>query len=159
MDYDSFSSGKSVNAFNQSTINTATTTYGEWIDTLGARSLTVSLYLDFTAGNITGITWQESDLDSHTDAATMDDVKSLYQPGILPLSADGVVRVGCISKSRYVRIGLVSDGTANLTVRGMGELGHTFNSPLEVEESIFTLDDINIQGETGDAKVTAPKRS
>ena len=159
MDYDRFSDGKSVLAIADTNIASATTTKGAWINTQFFGSLVVALNAAITSGQIDSVSWDEADADDQSDAAAMDDSFNLYQPGQFPVTASKIIRLGCISKKKYVRLSIVTSGTVNIDVFGLGELGHAYTKPKEVDSSTLETSDINCPAQTADAIVTAPKRT
>ena len=160
MDYDRFSEGKSVIAIEDSNITTATDTDGEIIDTQFFGSLVVGINIsDVTSGEISAITFQEGDDAALADAADVNDDLLLVYPTQFPIDAAGVVRVGCVSKKRYVRLKITTTGTVDITLNGMGELGHGMSQPQNVSSSVLETADINCPDKTADAIVTSPKRT
>lgn len=108
MNIDQFSNAKPVPALDATSIAAAGTTLGDSIDTLGYRSLILPVDIDWTAGAIDSIKFQESDDNStFTDC---DDAVCLYYPDAFPVGADALVHVGCISKKRYVKVKIVASG-------------------------------------------------
>jgi hypothetical protein len=161
MDYDKFSTGKSVLALTVTTISTATTTSGAIIDTMGYGSLVIGLYSTITNGYISAVTFQEGDNSSLTDAATLDDSELLINDGQLPLTATGIIRVGCITKKRYVRLRVTTatEDTVSMIVHAIAELNDAQSSPPQVASSVLETSEINAPGNTGDSVVTHPKRT
>jgi hypothetical protein len=160
MDYDKFSTGKSVLALTVTTISTATTTSGAIIDTKGYGSLVVGLYSTITNGYISAVTFQEGDNSSLTDAATLDDSELLINDDSLPLTATGIIRVGCITKKRYVRVRVTTatEDTVSMIVHAIAELNDAQQNPQQVASSVLDTDEINAPSTEADTVVTAPKR-
>lgn len=158
MDHDRFSDGKSIRAIAATNIASATTTYGDWIDTQFFNSIVAGIDVDWTAGAISEVSWQESDASGHGDAADISDADDLYYPTQFPIGADAVIRTGCVSKQRWVRLKIVSTGSANIDVFAMAELGHALTKPQQVESSVLETSDINAPGDTSDSIVTPPTR-
>lgn len=159
MNYDKFSTGKSVLAVSYQTISSATTTSGEIIDTKGYGSIVVSMYADFTTGNITALTFQEGDESDLSDAATLDDSELLINDGQLPATTDGVLRWACISKKRYIRPRITTTGTVSIVVYAMAELNDAISSPPQVASSVLETSEINSPDTEADTVVTHPKRT
>jgi len=160
MDHDRFSDTKSVEAIPVTTISSATTTEGTWIDTFNYRSLTIGLHVDWTVGDITSIGFDDADEDNQSDEAPLDDSKVLYYPTQFPIGADTILHIGCISKKRYVRLNIVTlGGSVDIDVVGTGTLGHAISKPERVESSVLETSDINIGDTEGDTIVTTPKRT
>jgi hypothetical protein len=116
MNKDQFSNSKPVLALAETAIVAAGTTLGEVIDTLTYRSLIIPINIDWTAGTLDSIGFQESDVSGsgYTDC---DDSLNLYYPDAFPAGADALVHVGCISKKRYVKLKIVaSGGTCTITL-------------------------------------------
>ncbi len=126
MDLEQFSNSKPVVAVAaETTINTNTTTYGAWIDTLDYRSLTIALDADWTTdGQIDSIGFQGANLAGQADAADLDDSENLYYPDDFPITADDIIHVGCVAKDRYVRLKIVTTGfsTGNIVIANLREL-------------------------------------
>lgn len=145
-------------------ISTVTTTYSQWIDTMGFQSLLLAIKAVLTTGQITAIVFNEADASDQSDAAAMDDHFADYQPGILPLAGPSVtaqILVGCRSKKRYVQIGFTSafvGGVANIAITGEAILQNAEAQPPIVNSSVLTLAQINAPAAEGDANVTFPKR-
>lgn len=161
MDYDKFSTGKSALALSSQTISTATTTSGEIIDTKGYGSIVVGLYAAITNGYISVVTFQEGDESDLSDAATLDDSELLINDGQLSLEATGIIRVGCISKKRYVRLRVTTAtaDTVSIVAYAIAELNDAQDSPPQVASSVLETSEINSPDTVGDAIVTSPKRT
>jgi hypothetical protein len=161
-----FSKGKSALAVGTAgvvtTISSATTTYGNWIDTAGFNSYTVSLSMAIGSGNtITAIFFQEADVAStYSDAATSDTTKYLLEyPTQFPISAaTALVRIGCLSKKRFVRVAITTSGSQTVTVLGIGELNHSITQPTDIYSSTLAASSINAPSTVADSTVTPPKR-
>lgn len=130
MEYDIFSNGKSVLAIDTANITTATTTYGEWIDLKGFNSIVAALQATITTGQIDSFIFQDSDDVGHADAADVIEADSLYVKADYPLTATGMLRGGCVSKKRYVRLAIVTSGTVVVDVFGIAELRNAENNPV-----------------------------
>ena len=129
MEYDIFSDGNSVLAVDSANIATATTTYGEWIDIKGYNSIVVALQATITTGQIDSLSFQDSDVVGHADAATVIDDDTLYVKDDYPLTVTGLLRIGTVTKKRYVRLAIVTSGTVDVDVFGIAELRHPENQP------------------------------
>lgn len=145
MERERFSRGKSVMAVDTQTIASATTTNGEWINTQGFDSLTLSGYANITTGSITAITWDEADLDNQSDSALMDDSFNLYEQdstgAFKEITGDATThnfRVGCVSKKKWVRPKITTLGTVSIVVFAMAELGDSKSSPDSTASSTVT---------------------
>jgi hypothetical protein len=160
MDYDRFSEGKSVVAITSSNIVTATDTLGEIIDTQYYGSIVVGIDVaDVTTGQISAITFEEGDDSGLSDAADIDDSVLLINDGQLPVTAAGVIRVGTVSKKRYVRLKITTTGTVDITLSGMAELGNAMSQPKEIASSVLETSEIYAPGTEADSIVTNPKRT
>jgi len=162
MDYDRFSTGKSVIALDSTNITTATDTLGEIIDTQFYGSIVVAVNVtDVTAGEISAITFEEGDDAALADAADISSSILLTYPTQYPVDAAGVVRVGCVSKKRYVRLKVTTTTatTVDITATALAELNCGQAQPGEVTSSKLATADINCPDDTGDAIVTSPKRT
>ncbi len=138
MDYDRFSKGKSVIALPNTTISSATNTDGAVIDTFGFGSIVVGISVDWTQGSISAITFLESDLSNMSDATPVADSQLLIKKSQLPVGADGVFRVGCISKKRYVKLRITTTGgTVSIAAFAIAELGNALYSPPQVASSVL----------------------
>ena len=144
------------------TINTDTTTYGEWIDTQFFNSLTVPLDIDITTdGEIASIGFQGSDVVGHADAADLDDALNLYYPDAFPVDADAVVHVGCVAKTRWVRLKIVSTDHSSGSIaipKTLALLQDSIRKPLTVASSVIANTDIHSQGDLADMSSTYPPR-
>lgn len=166
MEKEIYSTGKSVLAFGTGTtpvtISSATTTYGNWIDTQGFNSATFSLSMVLGGSQtVSAIVFTEADTPStYADSAAMDLTKYLLvYPSVLPIAAGtSTVRVGCLSKKRFIRIGVTTTTTDSSTVVGFCELNNALSQPNAVTSSTLALASINAGGVTADANVTSPKR-
>jgi hypothetical protein len=161
MDYDKFSTGKSGVALVSTNIVTATTTSGSQIDTKGYNSLVCTIVVTaVTQGYITAVTFQEDDDSSWGTVATMDDSQLLIYDTQFNVTATGVIRVGCISKKRYVRLRITTAtlGTVDLVCHATYELNDALSAPGQVQSSVLATSEINAPGVTADATVTSPKR-
>lgn len=141
MDIDRFSTGKSVMAVSYQNIATATDTVGEWINTQYYKSLVASIHAAITTGAISAIAWDEADEDDQSDAAAMNDSFNLYQPDIFPISGDATehdIRIGCISKKKWVRLRITTTGTVDIDVYAMAELNEATSRPPETNSSVVS---------------------
>jgi len=162
MDYDKFSTGKSVVALSSTNITSATDTDGEIIDTQYYGSIVVGIDVsDVTAGEISAVTFQEGDDAALADAADISASELLVYPTQFPVSAAGVIRIGCVSKKRYVRLKITTTTatTVDITASAIAELNDGMNQPAEVTSSRLATADINAPSDVGDTKVTSPKRT
>lgn len=164
MDLEQFSNSKPVNAIAATaTISTDTTTYGAWIDTQGFRSLTVPIDADWTTdGQIDSIGFQGADESDKSDAADLPDAENLYYPGDFPIDADGTIHVGCVAKTRYVRLKIVtSDFTSGSIVipKTTALLQDPWAKPIVKESSVLADADVVSPGKTADSETTHPKRT
>ena len=159
MDYDKFSSGKSVLAVSYQTISSATTTSGEIIDTKGYNSIVIGMYADFTTGNITALSFLEGDESDMSDGAAIDDSELLINDGQLTATTDGILRWGCISKKRYVQPTITTTGSVSIVVYGIVELNDAISSPAQVASSVLETSEINSPDTEADTVVTHPKRT
>ena len=167
MEKEIHSKGKTVLAIGTAgvvaTISSATTTYGPWIDTAGYNSLEVGLSVAITSpATISAVFFQEADASNQSDAATSDVTKYLlFYPTQLPLTVSTTtpVRIGCVSKKRYVRLALTSTGTAGITAYGIGELNNSVSQPSTIYASTLTTAQINAPSTEADSLVTSPKRT
>ena len=166
MEKEIFSKGKSVLAFGTGTtpvtISSATTTYGNWIDTKGFNSATFSLSAVLGGSQtVSAIVFYEADVpSSYSDAAASDATKfNLVYPTQLPIAAGTVtIRAGSVSKKRFIKIGLTTTTTDASTVIGFCELNNAITQPYAVASSTLAASSINAPDTTGDAAVTPPKR-
>ena len=162
MDYDKFSTGKSGVALASTNITTATTTSGSIIDTKGYNSLVCGIVVtDVTAGYISAVTFQEGDESDLSDATTLDDSQLLIYDSQFNVTAAGVIRVGCISKKRYVRLRITTATatTVDITAHSVYELNDALSAPGQIQSSVLKTSEINSPGQTSDAVVTSPKRT
>lgn len=162
MDFDRFSTGKTVVGIASTNITTATITSGSIIDTKGFSSLVAGIIVtDVTNGYITAVTFQEGDESDLSDATTLDDSQLLIYDTQFNVTAAGIIRVGCISKKRYVRLRITTatGGTVDLTLHSVIELNDALDAPNEVTSSVLATSEINSPGVTSDAVVTSPKRT
>jgi hypothetical protein len=162
MDNDKFSTGKSGVALASTNIVTATTTSGSIIDTKGYNSLVCAVVVTaVTQGYITAVTFQEGDESDLSDASTLDDSQLLIYDTQFNVTATGVIRVGCISKKRYVRLRITTAtaGTVDLVCHATYELNDALSSPGQVQSSVLATSEINVPGTTSDVIVTHPKRT
>ena len=166
MEKELFSRGKSVLAFGTGTtpvtISSATTTYGNWIDTEGFNSATFSLSAVLGGSQtVSAILIYEADTpSSYADAALSDTTKyTLYYPSQLPIAAGTVtIRAGSVSKKRFIKIGLTTTTTDSSTVIGFCELNNAITSPSAIADSVLAAASINAPSTTADSTVTPPKR-
>lgn len=121
---------KAVSAMDSNTINSATTTDGNAIDTLGYESLEyiVQTGTVTTAGTVS-VLLEESDT-SFTGETTVPAEENLGGANVVIVAADDdkVFRCGSIGKKRYQRIAIVTAGTNNFIVAIVGVLGHPKNA-------------------------------
>jgi hypothetical protein len=114
------------------------------------------------AGNtISAIVFQEANIPStYSDAATMDATKYLLDyPTQFPITATtALIRIGCLSKQRFVRIGITTTTSGSLTVLGIGELNNAIDQPIVVTSSTLATSDINCPSVEADSNITFPKR-
>lgn len=164
MDKERFSHSAPVLASADTTISTDTTTYGEWIDTLGYGSLTVGLDVTITTdGQIDSIGWQGADEDDQSDAADLDDSLALYYPDAFPIATTGEqqIHVGTVAKSRYVRMAITTSEFSSGSIAiaaAVGLLQDSDTTPAVKESSVIADDDIVSPGDEGDTATTFPKR-
>ena len=162
MNKEQFTCTKPVLATAALSIVTDTTTYGEWIDTQFFNSFTVGLDIDITTdGEIASIGFQGSDVVGHADAADLADDLNLYYPDGFPVDADTIRHVGCVAKTRWIRLKIVSTDHAAGSIaipKTIGLLQDSIRKPLTFESSVIADADIHSQGDTGDASSTYPKR-
>jgi hypothetical protein len=162
MDYDKFSTGKSGVALVSTNIVTETTTSGAQIDTKGYNSLVCTIVVtDVTAGYITAVTFQEDDDAAWGTVTTLDDSELLIYDTQFNVTAAGVIRVGCISKKRYVRLRITTETatTVDITAHATYELNDALSAPGQVQSSVLATAEINSPGVTSDSIVTPPKRT
>lgn len=120
-----------VQAMDQQTINTATTTNGDAIDT----ALYNSLEYIVQTGTITaaGATVELEQADDSSFSVNNEDVPTAEVVGtlstIIITSDDQVFRVGSVGKRRYQRINIVSDGTMNGVLGAVAILGTPHHQP------------------------------
>jgi hypothetical protein len=116
------------NALNTQVINTDTTTNGVIIDTLGYESVLFILKMGIvTAGNAT-ILIQDGDDASLSDAANVDD-KWLLGTEVTLDASNALASIGYIGKKRYVRLSVITAGTADLTAGAICMLGDAIVNP------------------------------
>jgi hypothetical protein len=138
MNKEIFSNSKVVNAFTRAQITTETTTYGAYIDTYGYNSLIVALNAVISTGEITAVVVQSSAAGSSGAADVDDDVK-LLNPDQLPVDASAIIKVGAVSKLRYVRIGVTTannGGSVSMYVDGMAFLSDAIYAPNDTNSTI-----------------------
>lgn len=135
MNVDRFSESAPVAVLDATDVVAAGTTTGDTIDTLGYRSLVAAVDIDWTAGAVDSIGFQES--DDGTTWADADDSVNLYYPDAFPVGADTLLHVGCISKKRYVRIKIVcSGGTCTISFAKVSGILADGDAPYVKESSV-----------------------
>jgi hypothetical protein len=121
-----------ITAFNGATINTDTTTAGNIIDTQFYEAIEFTIQTNaWTTGNITPLL-TEGDDPALTDGVAVDAAFLLgsYADAVLN-AANESSRIGYVGKKRYVRLSLVSAGSANLYASSMAILGHPHTAPTD----------------------------
>ena len=149
-----------LNGFTSATISSATTTYGDWIDTAGYNSILYSLSAVFTTGQINAVVFQEANKSDYSDAATVVAGNTLFSPDKYPILATGFFQAATVSKKRYVRIGITSaayGGSTNFTLVSHCILSDAFAQPYNGANTLETLASINAPGAIADSTVTFPK--
>ncbi len=136
MNKELFSNSKGVNAFTRAQITTVTTTYGAWIDTSNFNSLLILLNIVITTGTITGIVVQEANASDQSDAAVVNDDVKLLNPSQFPIAVSKIVKIGTVSKKKYVRVGVTTAGTVSMYVDGMAVLSDSIFAPADVDSTI-----------------------
>ena len=92
-----------------------------------------------TTGEISAIVLQEANADNQSDAATADDSVKLLNPNQLPVDASKIIKIGTVSKKKYVRVGVTTvnhGASVNLTVDGIGFLGNSVYAPADTDSTI-----------------------
>lgn len=119
-------------ALNGQTINSATTTQGNIIDTQYYNALEFVIGVDaYTSGTVTPLI-EEGDQANLSDAAAVDanyilgDYASVA--GVL-IAANTQSRLGYIGVKRYVRLSLVTTGSVNLYAKASAVMGHPHTAP------------------------------
>lgn len=126
MEYDIHNSITGRNALDIQAIATDTTTNGEIIDTQGFESID----FHFLSGTITdgayALVIQDGDESDLSDAANVDSELVLGDlTGFVAADDNTVIRVGTVSKKRYVRASIVSTSTTSGGTFGcVAVLGH-----------------------------------
>ena len=154
MNKEQFSNSKPVVGIDAATALAATVT-GNAIDTQGFKSVTLVLDIAISAGSVDAISFVESE-DNVTFTAC-DDAVVLYYPDGLPISADAVIHVGCVSKKQYIKPVLTCTAPTG-TVGALGLLQDAYQKPDVKESSVVADADIVSPGPLADADTTAPKR-
>jgi hypothetical protein len=135
MEYDLHSQVKAEVALDQQTINSATTTDGNVIDTKGFESLEYIIFSGAVTAAGTLVTTLLEESDEVTFGGEETAVASTEILGTaLALDADAdddkVFRIGSIGKKRYQRLALVSTGAPNLVIGAVGVLSNPHETPV-----------------------------
>jgi hypothetical protein len=163
MERENFSKSVVGVAMNSTAISTAAAqTSSIWIDTLGFDSLLITLYISaYASGAISGISFNGSNLASHSDSVALDDHFALYQPGVFPLAAGpNVIQLASIAKTRYVQLVVTtSNPTVSMTLIAFYALQDAFANPPVINSSVVTAAQLGGGTTEGDAPTfTFPKR-
>lgn len=160
MNQEKFSDSKPVKAFNAAALSAATDTVGLEIDTFGLNALTVVIGAVITTGNISAISWQESDV-SGSGYTAVDDTEALYAKDLFPITGAGAkaIMAGTVAKKRFVKAVITTTGTVDIALQDCyGLLQAAYVKPNAVESSVLASSDIRSPGKTADAVSTPPKR-
>jgi len=150
------------NAYTSATISTAgANTSSVWIDTSGFESAIITLNVTaYTSGTISGVSFNGSNLASHSDSVAVLDANTLYSPYTFPINAAGVYMIGSAAKYRYIQLVVTtSNPTVALTLNATYLLSDSWSQPNSTSSTVISLSQINAPSTEGDAKVTTPKRS
>lgn len=166
MEYEIFSRGKTVRVIDSGTITSAGTVNSNWIDTEFFDAFVCGVWVAGTAGQITAVGANVSEIASHSDSAADDGSKVLYYPLALPLlpaaSPGTALRIGVVTKARYFQLVFTVAATASgtsLTITGDGELNNAKISPENLQASALQASQINDPGTEGTAVATPPIRT
>lgn len=163
MNTENFSNSRPVKAFDTAALAAAAVTTGLGIDTQGFSSLTIVVGAVITTGDISAISWEQSDDNGVTDAyAAVDDSVALYAKDLFPITGAGAkaIMAGTVAKKRWVRPILTTTGTVSIALQDCyGLLQDSYVQPNAVESSVLSADEINSPGATADAVTTPPKRT
>lgn len=120
---------KVLAAFATTTIATDTTTAGIIIDTEGFEALEFLILSGTITLGDAAISLQHGDAANLSDATTVD-AEEILGSGVFAVDADDEVRkMGYIGKKRFVRLSIVTDNSANLTLTSLALLAFAPHQP------------------------------
>ena len=161
MEYEIFSRGAGVLAINSGLQTVAGTVNGPWIDTLNGPGSTgvsfdafiANILVSGTAGQITAVGANISELASHSDSVADTGAQVLIYPLALPFlpaaSPGAILRVGLVTKPRYFQLTFTIANTASglsLTILGTGELNNAKTAPAALASSTMQASQISDPG-------------
>jgi len=153
MEYEIFTSGEAVRVIDSGTVSGAGTVNGNWIDTMGFDAFVANLRVVGTAGQITAIGANISELASHSDSVADTGAQVLVYPLALPLNAaaspGASLRIGLVTKPRYFQLVFTVAATpsgTSLVISGDGELNASKTKPANLNASALQASQINDPG-------------
>jgi hypothetical protein len=134
MEYDIHSNIKAAVALDQQTINSATTTDGNVIDTLGFESIEYIVFTGAVTAAGTSVTplLEESDVVTFGGEETVVPADNIIGSIIIDDDTDDdrVFRIGSIGKKRFQRLALVSVGATNGIFSAVAVQGNPVTKPV-----------------------------
>ena len=163
MERENFSKSVSGVAMNSTAVSTAAAqTSSIWIDTLGYDSAMILLYISaYASGAISSISFNGSNLASHSDSVALDDHFALYYPGQFPLAAGpNMIQIASIAKTRYIQLVVTtSNPTVSMTLIAFYVLQDAWANPPAINSSVLQASQLGGGTAEGDAPTfTHPKR-
>ena len=116
-------------AFATTTIATDTTTAGVIIDTQGFTALEFLIMSGTITLGDAAITLQHGDDSGLSDVAAVPADEALGTAIFAATADDEERKLGYIGKKRYVRLSIVTDNSANLTLTSMALLANALHQP------------------------------
>jgi len=161
MEKEIFSKSTGGVALSATSVSSATATAGNWIDTLGYESATFIVTVSsYTGGSISGVSFNGSNIASHSDSTTVTDANTLYQPTLFPVTSNGSFVVGSVAKTRYIQLVLTSAlPTIGFAVESYYLLSDALAQPPVINSSTVSLAEQNGYTQEGDTLSTPPKYS
>lgn len=133
MEIDLASNVKAFNAFTIQGISTNTTTVGNIIDTQGFESCVFIVHTKTITDGTYTVKLEDGDDSGLSDASDVDSTLIINSLPVLTSVDDNiVVRFGCVSKKRYIRLSIVSTGvvTGALMIGATCLLGDAHTCPV-----------------------------
>ena len=136
---DMYHSVDGQNAFDIQAISGDKTTDGNIIDTLGFESILFVIHSGTIAGGVLTPLLRDGDDSGLSDVADVDSdfLLGTYAEAKFTTTVDNnkVKTIGCVCKKRYIRLSIVSTGTADGTIGSSVVLGNALHQPTQGVDS------------------------